>query len=232
MQTHVVVVLVLMLVGVATAAVGGYSVLCDSAFCRIVDDASKEISSLRVGIDEGNCLSAFGQKADQICNSALERFSSEAPLPDDDKTKEAIYDKRVEDLERALDAPLNVIYLKQLSLIREKALRNFKAGLNAEGSEYEAMMQADEFFRREAEESTRQVMQSCRGVLQFNATICNAAPMLKPTRCRHPTSLCPLSLLTLALCVPPLSLIFPHPMHSFTPLTEPRLGLHEGEPEP
>ena len=158
MGTQVVVVLVLMLVVVATAALGGYSVLCDSAFCRIVDDASKEISSLRVGIDEGNCLSAFGQKADQICNSALERFSSEAPLPDDDKAKEAIYDKRVEDLERALDAPLNVIYLKQLSLIREKALRNFKAGLTAEGSEYEAMMQADEFFRREAEESTRQVL--------------------------------------------------------------------------
>ena len=150
--------LLLVVVMAIEAATGSssYSTLCDSAFCRIVDDASKEIASLRVGVDEGNCLSEFGQKADQICNSALERFSSEAPLPDDDKAKESIYDKRVEDLERALDAPLNVIYLKQLALIREKALKSFKAGLTGEGSEYEAMMQADEFFRREAEESTRQ----------------------------------------------------------------------------
>lgn len=151
--------LLLLVVVIAIEAATGsssYSTLCDSAFCRIVDDASKEIASLRVGIDEGNCLSEFGQKADQICNTALERFSSEAPLPDDDKAKESIYDKRVEDLERALDAPLNVIYLKQLTLIREKALKSFKVGLAGEGSEYEAMMQADEFFRREAEESTRQ----------------------------------------------------------------------------
>ena len=66
------------------------------------------------------------------------------------------YDKKVEDLERTLDAPLHVLYLKQLGLLREKAMKSFKAGLTAEGSEYEAMMQADEFFRREAETSTRQ----------------------------------------------------------------------------
>ena len=49
-----------------------------------------------------------------------------------------------------------MLYLKQLGLLREKAMKSFKAGLTAEGSEYEAMMQADEFFRREAETSTRQ----------------------------------------------------------------------------
>jgi hypothetical protein len=54
---------------IVVADMRGYTSLCDSAFCRIVDDASKEVSSLRVGVDEGNCLSNFGQKADQICNS-------------------------------------------------------------------------------------------------------------------------------------------------------------------
>lgn len=50
-----------------------------------------------------------------------------------------------------------MIYLKQLSLIREKSLKIFKASLVSEsGSEYDAMMQADEIFRREAEDSTRQ----------------------------------------------------------------------------
>jgi hypothetical protein len=59
-------------------------------------------------------------------------------------------------LERSIDAPLHVLYLKQLSLLREKALKNFKSSLAVEGSnEYDALAEADEFFRREAEDSTR-----------------------------------------------------------------------------
>ncbi len=34
-------------------------------------------------------------------------------------------------------------------------MKNFKASITNEGGEYEAMMQADEFFRKEIEESTR-----------------------------------------------------------------------------
>ena len=85
----------------------------------------------------------------------MESFTTKAP-PDDSSSSELIYDKKVEELERSLDAPLHVIYLKQISLLREKAIKNFKQSLSTEGSEYEAMMAADEFFRREAEESTRQ----------------------------------------------------------------------------
>ena len=50
---------------------------------------------LRASIDDGTCVPQFGQKADSICNSALEKFAAEAPLPDDDKGKEAVYDKKV-----------------------------------------------------------------------------------------------------------------------------------------
>lgn len=50
-----------------------------------------------------------------------------------------------------------MIYLKQLALIREKSLKTFKQALGTtEGTEFEAMMQADEYYRKEAEESTRQ----------------------------------------------------------------------------
>ena len=53
---------------------------------------------------------------------------------------------------QCLDAPLHVVYLKQLSLLRDKTLKNFKTALAAtEGTEFDAMMQADDFFRREAE---------------------------------------------------------------------------------
>ena len=36
----------------------------------------------------------------------------QAPLDDDDKEKEKIYDKKIEELERAIDSPLHVLYLK------------------------------------------------------------------------------------------------------------------------
>eukprot|EP00607_Mallomonas_marina_P008794 CAMPEP_0182419410 /NCGR_PEP_ID=MMETSP1167-20130531/3883_1 /TAXON_ID=2988 /ORGANISM="Mallomonas Sp, Strain CCMP3275" /LENGTH=248 /DNA_ID=CAMNT_0024594335 /DNA_START=148 /DNA_END=894 /DNA_ORIENTATION=+ len=121
-----------------------------------MEDSIKECSQLKKSIDEGSCILQFGQKADQICNSALEKFSVEAPVPDDNRDNEVLYDKKVEDLERALDAPLHVLYLRQLSLLREKALKSFRTSLTTEGTEFEAMMQADEFFRREAEQSTRQ----------------------------------------------------------------------------
>lgn len=47
----------------------------------------------------------------------------------------------MEDLERLLDAPLHVVYLKQLSLSREKSIKTFKQVLAAaDGAEFEAMM--------------------------------------------------------------------------------------------
>ncbi|RYH30763.1 hypothetical protein EON65_04240 [archaeon] len=86
----------------------------------------------------------------------MEEFSVEAPVPDDDKELEVLYDKKIEDLERVLDAPLHVLYLKQLSLLKERALRLFKQAMaSSDTTEYEAMMQADEMFRKEALELTR-----------------------------------------------------------------------------
>lgn len=137
-----------------------YSVLCDTAFCRIIDESMNEVSTLLKTVNEGSYIPEFGSKADKICNSAIERFSLEAPLKDDDKFNEAVYDKKIEDLERMLDSPLHVIYLKQLALLREKSLKTFKSSLatsgdDKSGGEYEALLAADDFYRREAEESTR-----------------------------------------------------------------------------
>jgi len=74
---------------------------------------------------------------------------------------------QVEELERFIDAPLHVLYMKQLSLLREKALKTFKSALTAEGGEFEAMMAADDFFRREAEE--------------VGAVACRLGPTMSPS---------------------------------------------------
>jgi len=146
---------VMVLANLSSAAGSGYLVRCESAICRVIEEGNKEIAKLKKDIDDGAVVQGFGQKADEIINESFTKFSQLAPL--DSKSDESIYDKKVEDLEKLLDAPLHVLYLKQLSLLRERAMKNFKQGLaTSEGSEYEAMMSADEYFRREAEESTRQ----------------------------------------------------------------------------
>ena len=41
---------------------------CDSAFCRILDKHASDIQDLKKLVDQGSCVPAFGQKADEICN--------------------------------------------------------------------------------------------------------------------------------------------------------------------
>ena len=95
---------------------GSYVVKCESAICRVLEDGNKEISKLKKDIDDGAVIQGFGQKADEIINESFTKFSQLAPL--DSKSDESIYDKKVEDLEKLLDAPLHVLYLKQLSVLR------------------------------------------------------------------------------------------------------------------
>jgi hypothetical protein len=118
---------------------------------------SQQIDELRKTIvREATPVDEFGSKADTIVNKALEEFARSAP--DASTSKEASqYEAALLKLESALDAPLQVLYLKQLQLIRDDALQRYRAASKASGaSEYEAMLQADAYFVRGAEESTRE----------------------------------------------------------------------------
>jgi hypothetical protein len=108
-------------------------------------------------VNEASVVTNFGISADTICNKALEDFAKKAPDAGDDAAGASEYDRKLEQLEAALDAPLQVLYLKLLALIREKALQRYRTSAKTSGvSEYEAMLQADGMFTREAEESTRE----------------------------------------------------------------------------
>jgi len=110
----------------------------------------------RAIIDEGSVVAGFGSKADTICNQALEEFAQNAPDAGDDSSAAAAYDRKLEELEAAIDAPLQVLYLRQLAILREQALQKYRAASRTSGSsEYEAMLQADSQFARDAEEATR-----------------------------------------------------------------------------
>lgn len=108
-------------------------------------------------MDQEKIVADFGNIADTICNQALESFAQSAPDAGDDAVAASAYDRKMEELEAAVDAPLQVLYLKELALLREQALQTYRAAAKASGaSEYEAMLQADSQFTRGAQEATRE----------------------------------------------------------------------------
>lgn len=133
-----------------------YAVQCAKAFSKALKAATGEIEALKSEIAAGKVVANFGARADAICNNALTIFSNEAPDADKDAIKVQIHDKQVEELERTLDPPLHVLFIRQLLTLRDKALQRYKTQSRAsEASDYEAMVAADTFFSTEAEGSIR-----------------------------------------------------------------------------
>ena len=124
---------------------------------NVLGTVSSSIEELRREIVEGGKVVAdFGAKADVICNKALEDFAAGAPDAGDDDSKASTYDRKMQELEAAVDAPLHVLYMKQLAYLRDTALQRFRSALKTSGvSDYEAMLQADAQFVRDAEEAAR-----------------------------------------------------------------------------
>lgn len=114
--------------------------------------ASSSLDTYAQEIESGSCVADFGAKCDAICNTALETFASKAKGDAEEKT----YGEQVEALEKSVDAPMRVLYMKQLLLLRDRALAQYKsASKNSESSDYEAMIAADAFFAAEAAASSR-----------------------------------------------------------------------------
>lgn len=135
-----------------------YTSLCEDVKGSIIEEANKEIEAMSSTIiQEGSVIESFGKKADTLCNQALEQFATQAPDAGDDATLASTYDKKLQQLVAALDAPLHVLYLRQLALLREKALQTYRAASRVtETSDYEAMLNADSQFSSAAEASTRE----------------------------------------------------------------------------
>lgn len=123
----------------------------------VIDKAASKIEEARRKIvDEGTIIPNFGSKADEICSAAIEEYAKSAPSESEGSASSSAYARKLQELEASLDAPLQVLYLRQLSLLREQALSSYKSASKAsDASDYEAMLAADSQFLRAAESSTR-----------------------------------------------------------------------------
>jgi len=141
-----------------SASTMDYSSMCNSLKCSIVDRCCKGLEDMRKSIDEGTPVPSFGVKCSELCDGAISEFAAEAPPPpEDDPSAAAEYDRILGDLELGIDAPMQVLFLRQLALLREEALRKYRtnSGAASASSDYEAMVSADEFFASGAESSVR-----------------------------------------------------------------------------
>lgn len=115
-------------------------------------------------VDEATIVEDFGSVADTIINNALEDFANKSAAESEGGSEDIdgdLYDSKLLQVEAALEQPLLVLYLKQLALLRDEALRRFQKAASAQGSsEYEAMLQADAYFAREAEASVPSAISS------------------------------------------------------------------------
>ena len=134
-----------------------YTFQCNKVLTKVVKEANTEIDKLKKEMEEGKIINNLGARCDTIFNKALEKFSSDVPESGDDPVREQIFDTEVEELERTLDAPLHLCFIRQVLNLKEKAMQKYKNGIRtSEGSDYESMMAADSYFAKECEDSIRE----------------------------------------------------------------------------
>jgi len=124
----------------------------DVAFSTALAAADAEIAPLKAKVSEGEKVDGFGAEATGILERALDSF--------DDATGDVASDSAVErkrrELESVVDIHLHSVFLKNLQLLREGALQNFKNAVASEQATSDfAFFNADSNFESEAKSSLR-----------------------------------------------------------------------------
>ncbi|GJQ15758.1 hypothetical protein GpartN1_g7549.t1 [Galdieria partita] len=125
---------------------------CEEATSDILRDIAKETSKMLRNLEEGEKISNLGSKFRDLVNQCLARFDNAVS----DVSSNALVSRKRRELEAIMDTSLNAIFVKQLQVLRENALSQFKASLSSEEvpSDF-AFFTADSMFVREAEDSIR-----------------------------------------------------------------------------
>lgn len=138
-----------------TIEIDEYVAQLDAVKSQIMIKAGNDIESLRVEVeDKGIIVSDLGLKADAILQGSVADYVSLAPS-NSNPIQASQYDAKLQEINKAIDAPLHILYLKQLTVLRNNALQRYRTSSKtstAGTSDYEAMLLADSQFVREAEE--------------------------------------------------------------------------------
>lgn len=126
---------------------------CDEAFSEALVAASDKMSEFTGGsLGEGEKIEGYGSKAAEIMTDALAGYDSAT----EEYADEAIRSRKRRELESIIDTSQQAIFMKQIQVLRENALAQFKSATSSDDMPSDfAFFTADSLFQREAEESKR-----------------------------------------------------------------------------
>lgn len=137
--------------GIDSSLVAAYK--CNEAFSEALVAASDKMSEFSsAALGEGEKIDRFGAKALEIMNEALEGYDAAT----EEHSDEPIQSRKRRELESIIDTSQHAIFMKQIQVLRENALAQFKAASTSDDMPSDfAFFTADSLFQREAEEAKR-----------------------------------------------------------------------------
>lgn len=125
---------------------------CDEVFSDALVEASVHIAELHDQADSGAIIEDFGRKCGRLIAETLEQFESETA----DFVEEPVFDRKRRELEAIVDTGLNAVFLRQIQLLREAAIKSFKESIEDENTSIGfALFNADAEFVKAAERCVR-----------------------------------------------------------------------------
>mmetsp|Transcript_7325 Transcript_7325/g.22334 ORF Transcript_7325/g.22334 Transcript_7325/m.22334 type:complete len:534 (+) Transcript_7325:201-1802(+) len=121
----------------------------DTAFSKALKAAQTDIDQYAQKLGDGETVSNFGDSCKKTVDRALEVFDVDTS---EYETDTSVIRKK-DELRTVLDAALKGLFIKQLQLIRDRAMANFKSGTSDESPADFVFFQVDNYFVREAEAS-------------------------------------------------------------------------------
>jgi murein L,D-transpeptidase YcbB/YkuD len=115
---------------------------CDDVFSTLLAEASGEVADLHDRVDEGVKVEGLGEVCEKLIAGTLERYEAKAS----EFADEPVFERKRRELEAILDTGLNAVYLRQLQILREEAIKAFKASLEDELPADYAIFAADASF--------------------------------------------------------------------------------------
>lgn len=124
---------------------------CNELYSTVLSDALSEVAALRKSVANGEAVSTFGAKADELIADALDKFEADTPKGDADVS--AVYASRADELRSTVMTALEPVFVQQIVLIKDAAMEQFKKGMVGDGDASESLAAAEAAFVREASAS-------------------------------------------------------------------------------
>lgn len=99
---------------------------CDSAMRRVYEKCQRSVRVWRREIDSGGVIEKFGSHAATLIAQTISVFESDASKHRGSRA----FRRKLEELRNLIDADLYLLFMAQISKLRESTYRNFKDSLN------------------------------------------------------------------------------------------------------